>query len=107
MLFIARHLEETVTIKTSDGDLILTVTEIRRDRVKLGFVGPDNVRIYRTEIDDGRYDKPEDKSDVFESGYTEPRCAVPGSGSKPQQESTDESPRNAARPGDSPIGRIT
>jgi len=47
MLVLSRKKGESIII----GDEIeVTIVEIRGDRVKLGFVGPNNVPIHREEI---------------------------------------------------------
>jgi carbon storage regulator len=47
MLVLSRKKGESIVI----GDEIeVTIVEIRGDRVKLGFVGPNNVPIHREEI---------------------------------------------------------
>ena len=50
MLVLSRKKDETIVI---DENIIVTVVEIRGDRVRLGFVAPKDVTIHRREI----YDK--------------------------------------------------
>jgi carbon storage regulator len=47
MLVLSRKKNEQIVI---DGNIQVTVLEIRGDRVKLGFVGPDGVAIHREEV---------------------------------------------------------
>jgi carbon storage regulator len=47
MLVLSRKKNERIMI---GQDIEVTVVDIRGDRVKLGFVGPDNVPIHREEV---------------------------------------------------------
>jgi carbon storage regulator len=47
MLVLSRKLGEKVVI---GGGITLTVVEVRRDRVRLGFDAPEQVRILRAEL---------------------------------------------------------
>ncbi len=51
MLVLTRSREEKVVIQTPQGDVTLTVLAIRGDTsVKLGFEGPREILIHRSEI---------------------------------------------------------
>lgn len=50
MLVLGRQENETVTLKTSDGPIVVTVILAQRGQVKLGFSAPPSVRIVRSEI---------------------------------------------------------
>jgi sRNA-binding carbon storage regulator CsrA len=56
MLVLRRAAEEVITIRDPQGNLLGTVTvcDLDRDRVRLGFVFPRDYRIDRQEIDDRR-----------------------------------------------------
>jgi carbon storage regulator len=47
MLVLSRHKGERIVI---GNDIVLTVVEIRGDRVRLGFTGPQEVPIHREEV---------------------------------------------------------
>jgi carbon storage regulator len=47
MLVLSRKKDERIVI---GGNIEVTVVEIRGDRVKLGFVGPQEVPIHREEV---------------------------------------------------------
>lgn len=47
MLVLSRKNNEAVVV---GNQVVVTVVEIRGDRVKLGFTAPDNVTIYREEV---------------------------------------------------------
>lgn len=47
MLVLSRHKGERIVI---GDDIVLTVVEIRGDRVRLGFTGPQEVPIHREEV---------------------------------------------------------
>jgi carbon storage regulator CsrA len=47
MLVLSRRVGERIFI---GHDIVITVTEIRGDRIKLGFECPDEVPIYREEV---------------------------------------------------------
>lgn len=51
MLVLSRERNETVVFVTPDGDeYVVTVAEIRGDRVRLGFDAPKDVLIHRGEV---------------------------------------------------------
>lgn len=53
MLVLSRKESETIVIPDGRGGLIeLTIVEIRGDKVRLGFVAPDDTKIYRRELYD-------------------------------------------------------
>ena len=55
MLTLSRKVNETITITHPDGTVItLMVVEIRGDNARIGIQAPREVRIVRTEIEDGR-----------------------------------------------------
>jgi carbon storage regulator len=49
MLVLSRKKEESVTIT---GPCTVKVLEVRGDKVRLGFEGPDGTNIWRTELRD-------------------------------------------------------
>ena len=54
MLVLVRKVEESIWFS---GDIVLTVLDIQRDRVKLGVLAPDHVKVMRQELvggDDAR-----------------------------------------------------
>jgi carbon storage regulator len=66
MLVLSRKKGERIII----GDNIeVTVVEIRGDRIKLGFVGPQEVPIHREEVY-RRIEKPWLQNDPMENGRT-------------------------------------
>lgn len=50
MLILSRKLDESIVIRTSDGDVTLMVTRMLDGRVLLGFDAPDKVKVWRTEL---------------------------------------------------------
>lgn len=54
MLVITRKVEQVIQI----GNATVKVLGIERGRVKLGIEAPDDVKILRTELEDGRYRRP-------------------------------------------------
>ena len=51
MLVLSRHRGESITI--GDDGIVITVVEIRGDKVRLGIVAPKEVPVHRLEV----YDK--------------------------------------------------
>ena len=51
MLVLSRFLREKVIIKTSQGDIVISVQEVHGPKVKLGFEAPKEVQIIRSELD--------------------------------------------------------
>jgi carbon storage regulator CsrA len=49
-LGLRRKVNESVVLKTIDGDIVVTLTEISGGKAKLNFVAPTTVRIYREEL---------------------------------------------------------
>jgi carbon storage regulator len=47
MLVLSRHKDERVVI---NGNVVVTVVEIRGDKVRLGFEAPADVEIHREEV---------------------------------------------------------
>ena len=47
MLVLSRHVNEEVVI---DDDVVVTVVEIRGDKVRLGFDAPKEVSVHRREV---------------------------------------------------------
>jgi carbon storage regulator len=47
MLVLSRKVGEQIVI---DNNIVLTVVEVRGDRIKLGFAGPKHVPIHRAEV---------------------------------------------------------
>ncbi len=50
MLVLGRKLNESVFIDTLSGRIEVTVVEIDRNRIKLGFVAPRDVPVFREEL---------------------------------------------------------
>lgn len=50
MLVLTRKKDEDIFIGEGDNRVIVRVVEIVGDKVRLGFVAPDNVPIFRKEI---------------------------------------------------------
>ena len=56
MLVLSRNLNQRVRIELPDGRCIwITVTEIQRGKIRLGFTAPNDVKFMREEL----IDKPE------------------------------------------------
>jgi len=51
MLVLSRHRGESITI--GDDGIVITIVEIRGDKVRLGIVAPKEVPVHRQEV----YDK--------------------------------------------------
>lgn len=47
MLILTRKVDEKIIV---DEDIVITIVEIRGDRVKLGFDAPHDIAIHRQEI---------------------------------------------------------
>ena len=59
MLILARDVGETVTIDTSDGEIVVMVTKVEANgTVKLGFAAPMSIPIMRTELLERQSDGP-------------------------------------------------
>jgi carbon storage regulator len=50
MLVLSRKKNEDIVIGAGDTKITIRVVEIIGDKVRLGFIAPDNVTIMRTEI---------------------------------------------------------
>lgn len=51
MLVLSRKTEEKIILTNGDGDdIVITVVELDRGRVKLGISAPPDVKIYRDEL---------------------------------------------------------
>lgn len=50
MLVLSRKINEEIVIKTSDGEVVITLVEANRDRCRMGFEAPETIRIYRREV---------------------------------------------------------
>ena len=59
MLVLARKKNEAVMI----GDIVVTVLDVRGDRVRLGIEAPKDVPIYRREVYERRRDGDQEKRD--------------------------------------------
>ena len=51
MLVLSRHQDESIII--GDDDIVITIVEIRGDKVRLGIIAPKEVPVHRQEV----YDK--------------------------------------------------
>lgn len=47
MLCLSRKKNESIVI---DGNIVITVVEVRGDRVRLGFIAPPEIKIHRSEV---------------------------------------------------------
>lgn len=47
MLVLSRHRGESVVI---NGNIVVTVVDIRGDKVRLGFEAPDDIPVHRREV---------------------------------------------------------
>lgn len=50
MLVLSRLAEEKIVIRTAQGDLTVTVVEVRRGKVRLGFQGGKEFFVIRQEL---------------------------------------------------------
>ncbi len=50
MLILSRKPNETIVLKTSDGDVTVMVTKMFDGRVLLGFEAPKTVKVMRSEL---------------------------------------------------------
>jgi carbon storage regulator len=50
MLVLSRHINERVVIGTPPNQVVVTLIEIRGDKIRLGFEAPANIPIHRQEI---------------------------------------------------------
>ena len=48
MLVLSRHKDETIVI--NGGEIVLTIVEIRGDKVRVGISAPHNVPVHRGEV---------------------------------------------------------
>lgn len=55
MLVLSRKKNESIVI---NNDIVLTVVEIRGDKVRLGIVAPKDVPVHRQEVYDAIHGKP-------------------------------------------------
>lgn len=64
MLVLTRKLREKIVI---DGDIVITVVRIERDKVRIGVNAPPNIKVLRSELlapDDPRHTRyPESRRD--------------------------------------------
>lgn len=51
MLCLSRKKEERIVIRTLTEEIWVTITDIRGDKVRLGFEADPNVAIHREEVD--------------------------------------------------------
>ncbi len=54
MLVLTRSMEEKIVIQTPQGDVTLTVLEVRSHSVKLGFDAPRDILVHRAELSQPR-----------------------------------------------------
>jgi len=50
MLTLTRRPDQSIIIETTDGPIVITITGIKGNQVRIGFEAPDNVDIWREEI---------------------------------------------------------
>lgn len=50
MLVLSRHRNESIVI--NNGEIVITVVEIRGDKVRLGVEAPKDVPVHRSEVQD-------------------------------------------------------
>lgn len=54
MLILSRKRDEKIIMTAKDGtEIAVTVTQIRRDRVRLGIEAPEHIKVHRDEHFDG------------------------------------------------------
>lgn len=58
MLVLGRRKNESIIIKTSDGEIRVTVLERKNGHQRLGFDAPDSVKILREEVAERLEGKP-------------------------------------------------
>jgi carbon storage regulator len=52
MLVLSRQRDETIVIGEGKNQVLLTVVDIRGDKVRLGIVAPEEIGVYRSEVYD-------------------------------------------------------
>jgi carbon storage regulator len=72
MLVLSRKMSESVVIK---GDIVVTVLEIRGDKVRLGITAPRTVPVFRQELLQSVQSLPE----PLPTDHSEPTIATPPS----------------------------
>lgn len=50
MLVLTRSIGQRIILKTSDGDVIVSVQDVRRQLVRVGITAPRTMKIYREEV---------------------------------------------------------
>ncbi len=50
MLVLSRHRDEEIVITVGDVEIVITVVDIRGDKVRLGIKAPPEVPVHRREI---------------------------------------------------------
>lgn len=51
MLVLTRKLHERIKIFTSDGEIIVEITAILGNKIRLGFEAPKNIKISREKVE--------------------------------------------------------
>lgn len=57
MLVLSRKKNEEIIISHPDGNLVLSVVDLRGDKVRLGISAPESVEIHRREVWEAKYGK--------------------------------------------------
>lgn len=55
MLVLSRKKNEEIIISHPEGNLVLSVVELRGDKVRLGISAPDSVEVHRREVWEAKY----------------------------------------------------
>lgn len=77
MLVLSRKKNESIVI---DNDIVVTIVEIRGDKVRLGIVAPKEIPVHRQE--------------VFEAIHGKPGAGSPTPTSEPKPAGEQQSPSN-------------
>lgn len=72
MLVLSRHRDESIVIGT---DVVITVVDIRGDKVRLGINAPNNVPVHRQEVFEAiqRENKRANREGIHSLGKTQPK----------------------------------
>jgi len=71
MLVLSRKLGESVTI---DKNIVITVVEIRGDKIRLGIDAPKHIKVHRQEVADAIAAKLTEESNPEASSETAPQA---------------------------------
>ncbi len=74
MLVLSRRRDEQIVIR---DNIIVTVVDIRGDKVRLGITAPPDISVHRREVYDAIQREQKQKSDSFSTDVTEPDSTGP------------------------------